>query len=126
MAKLTSFDITRPLLRWLVRFQPWLESMVRISDATSTRLLVLSEVPSGSQLGFIFLINVYVNGTGENLLVEHLLFADDTKIYGEIPSLNDRKLLQLSMNKLVNWCSLLLFIKILSHSFFTIIPVECY
>ena len=73
--------------------------------ATSNTLPVTSEVPQGSILGpILFLLYVHdLPGLVKSSQVA--MFADDTKIFKSITSINNTKLLQQDLSNLESWSS---------------------
>ena len=73
-----------------------------INGTKSSWRLVLSGVPQGSVLGpLLFLI--YINDLDDGILNWILKFADDTKIFGRVKSLEQHYLLQDYLNTLLQW-----------------------
>ena len=63
---------------------------------------VLSGVPQGSVLGpTLFLI--YINDLDENITSKILKFADDTKVFRKVKSVEDISHLQNDLDKLIEW-----------------------
>ena len=80
--------------------------MSQISDCVSSTLPVISGVPQGSILGpMLFLI--YINDLTLSTVYSHLLlFADDTKCFMEIGSVEDVEKLQSDLNEANVWSRL--------------------
>jgi hypothetical protein len=73
-----------------------------INGETSNRKEVTSGIPQGSVLGPILFV-IYINDLPEAVESEAYLFADETKIFRVISSLDDQQILQNHLVKLENW-----------------------
>jgi ribonuclease P/MRP protein subunit RPP40 len=56
---------------------------VRVNDYVSSQYDVISSVPQGSRLGQI-LFDIFIHDIRDRLDFEHLLYADDLKIFRRI------------------------------------------
>src|SRR3978361_2380636 len=72
-------------------------------EGTAVRLLLLSGVPQGSNLGPLLFL-MYINDISEEIGVEFCLFADDLKVYKPIKSVEDCCQMQQTLNNLHRWC----------------------
>ena len=68
----------------------------------SNRKEVTSGIPQCSVLGPLLFV-LYINDLPEAVESEAYLFADDTKIFRVINSLDDQQILQNNLVKLENW-----------------------
>ena len=92
------------LLNWFCSYLSSRRQRVTVLGATSEDLPVTSGVPQGSILGpALFLL--YVNDLPEVIssVIIVLMFADDTKIFSEIKTLEDASSLQKDLGKLATW-----------------------
>jgi len=97
--KLASHGISGKLLQWIVVWLSDRKQRVCINGTKLSWRLVLSGVPQGSVLGpLLFLI-----WSDEGILNWILKFADDTKIFGRVESLEQHYLLQDDLNALLQW-----------------------
>ena len=63
---------------------------------------VISGIPQGTCLGPLLFV-IYINDLLDEVDSDGFLFADDTKIFRKIVSVDDAKMLQLDVRKLENW-----------------------
>ena len=102
LKKLYCYGIRGNLLNWVKDFLLNRYQYVTINYTNSSKVPVTSGVPQGSVLGpvlFIYFINDLPDVCNSSIKI----FADDTKVYLPITSLNDKNHLQLSINRLVEW-----------------------
>jgi Reverse transcriptase (RNA-dependent DNA polymerase) len=103
--KLRNVGIHGDLHRWLSSYITNRSQAVKINNKISGFKNVPSGVPQGSHLGpLLFLL--YINDI--NSCFSHssfLLFADDTKIFKKISSVDDCLMLQHDLDKFSNYCS---------------------
>lgn len=104
--KLESFGVTDPLLTWISSYLRDRTQVVKFNGIISKEILVTSGVPQGSHLGPILflvfindLVNIFTN-------CQFLFYADDLKIFRIITNDHDCSLLQLEVNKILEWCLL--------------------
>ena len=75
---------------------------VEINGKASEWLPVTSGIPQGSVLGpLLFLI--YINDLLDNIISEVYMYADDTKLYREIKTIEDQRILQKDLDTLTKW-----------------------
>lgn len=101
------FNIDGKLLRFLVCYLKGRKQRVVIGNCQSTLLDVNSGVPQGSILGPL-LFALFINDLPSGLSPETSLamYADDTKIWRKIHSIDDCYVLQTDINYMLNWASL--------------------
>jgi hypothetical protein len=98
------FGIDGLLLKFLANYLKDRMQQVVINGSVSNQLPVYSGVPQGSILGpllFILFIDDISEAISEG--TELVLYADDTKIWREILSDNDQKILQNDIDSLYKW-----------------------
>ena len=100
--KIENYGITNPILSWIQDFLTRRYQQVSINGETSNRKEDTSGIPQGSVLGPILFV-IYINDLPEAVESEAYLFADDTKIFRVINSLDDQHILQNDLVKLENW-----------------------
>ena len=100
--KIENYGITNPILNWIQDFLTRRYQQVSINRETLNRKEVTSGIPQSSVLGPILFV-IYINDLPEAVESEAYLFADDTKIFRVINSLDDQHILQNDLVKLENW-----------------------
>ena len=100
--KIENYGITNPILSWIQDFLTRRYQQVSINGETSNQKEVTSGLPQGSVLGPILFV-IYINDLPEAVESAAYLFADDTKIFRVINSLDDQHILQNDLVKLENW-----------------------
>ncbi|KAG7306323.1 hypothetical protein JYU34_008933 [Plutella xylostella] len=103
--KLDLFGIHGNLLRWLDSYLRNRSQAVSIKGYLSSFIPISSGVPQGSHLGPL-LFNIFINDV-TNILnnSDSLLYADDTKIFMKVSSLDDCHNLQADLNNLIQYCN---------------------
>ena len=106
LQKLCNYDISGSLLSWIADFLCNRIYTVCINGCLSSFKPVLSGVPQGSVLGPLLFI-LYINDLPETLEASSCssLYADDTKLYKCIDTLDDCKVLEQNLNVLLEWCN---------------------
>ena len=100
--KLKGYVIDGCLLTWISDFLSDRTQYVNINGNVSESVRVTSGVPQGSVLGPILFI-YYINDLPDCVSCKTKIFADDTKAYSRMTSLEDRDNLQSDINNLVSW-----------------------
>ena len=101
--KLKSYNISDSMITWLSSFLNNRKQSVRINGSTSSWTSVTSGVPQGSIIGplmFLLFVNDIPQITSSNIM----LFADDTKLWRLIKSIDDVNILQEDLAKIIEWC----------------------
>lgn len=101
--KLKGYGIHGNLLSWIEDFLNERTQFVSVNGERSEESKVISGVPQGSVLGpilFIYYINDMPNVQDQCSLK---IFADDTKAFSAVESMDDRHKLQDCIDKLVEW-----------------------
>ena len=98
------FGIDGLLLKFLVEYLSGRLQRVVVGNTFSDDLPVASGVPQGSIVGPLLFV-LFINDIGDDITENSniLLYADDTKLYREIVSLEDCELLQSDINTLGRW-----------------------
>ena len=102
LRKLKQCNVFGRLLDWFNAYLTNRKQRVTVSGETSTEVLVSSGVLQGSLLGpllFLFVNNLPDRSSSSNVAC----FADDTKIYKLIDSVDDSKALQSGLDSRMDW-----------------------
>ena len=105
MGKLQSYGIKGNILKWIEQFLTGRTQVVLVNGTHSVSADVLSDILQGTVLGPLLFI-IYINDILTNIESDGYLFADDTKIFRKISTLNDSLALQKDIYSLENWCKL--------------------
>ena len=101
--KLKQYGICGRLLNWIESFLSHRKQAVKVNNVMSGTRNVSSGVPQGSVLGPLLFL-MFINDMPLNIKSGIKLFADDTKLYRIIRSVNDADILQEDLDKLTHWC----------------------
>ena len=93
LAKLSSYGIVGKTLEWIKSFLTSRRQRVVVNGEVSGWSDVTSGVPEGSVLGPILFL-CYINDLPPAIQNKVTVFADDTKIYSEVESVEDCRNLQ--------------------------------
>jgi len=100
--KMKAYGIEGKLLAWVEAFLTGREQMVRVNGELSTSKAVISGIPQGSVLGPLLFV-IYINDIPDVVQSNILLFADDTKIFNKVTSIDDSRKLQNDIDALNCW-----------------------
>ena len=100
--KLSACGVAGGALEWIRSFLTGRHQQVIIKGRTSPWSPVLSGVPQGSVLGPTLFI-VYVNDLPSVVNSSVKIFADDTKVYRNVSTQEDRRLLQSDLDAVSRW-----------------------
>ena len=100
--KMKAYGIEGKLLAWVEAFLTGREQMVRVNGELSTSKAVISGIPQGSVLGPLLFV-IYINDLPDVVKSNILLFADDTKIFNKVSSVDDAISLQKDIDALNRW-----------------------
>ena len=102
IVKLESYGLNGNILNWIKGFLSGRSQFVKVNGADSKSIHVLSGVPQGSALR-PFLFVIYINDLPEAITTDALLFPDDTKLFRQITSREDTRILQCDIDSLRDW-----------------------
>ena len=105
LLKLEKLGISDTLLSWIQSFLSQRRQRVKVRNSVSYSARITSGVPQGSVLGPILFI-AYICDLPTQLSSTASIFADDTKIFSGISSVNDADNLQKDIDLLYNWCNI--------------------
>ncbi|CAM5147443.1 unnamed protein product [Eretmochelys imbricata] len=100
--KLKKYGLDEWTIRWT---ESWLDcraQQVAINGSMSSWQLVSSGVPQGLVLGPV-LFNIFVNDLEDGVDFNLSKFADDTKLGGEVDTVEGRDRIQRALDKLEDW-----------------------
>lgn len=101
--KLHRFGTRGKLYEWFRSYLYDRSTRVAFNGHTAHPFTPPSGVPQGSMLGPLLFI-IFINDLPVRLKLEHLLFADDVKLYSIINHESDCTELQNDLNSLHHWC----------------------
>lgn len=102
LKKLECYGIKGKIVQWIKAFLSDRHQLVKINGAHSRIGSVISGIPQGSVLGPLLFV-LYINDLPEEIISEIFLFADDTKIFKRVDSVDDSDILQRDIATLEEW-----------------------
>ena len=100
--KLKQYGIEGNILRWIENFLSNRQQAVIVNGHSSESKPVLSGIPQGSVLGALLFI-IYINDMPEIVNSNMYLFADDTKFFHQVQSIEDAISIQDDIRQLEEW-----------------------
>ena len=100
--KLESYGVKGNTLKWITDFLHDRSQFVNVNNSVSARIPVTRGVPQGSVLGPTLFI-YFINDLPDKVDCTMKVFADDTKIYSQIHSIESRDLLQSNLDEMLKW-----------------------
>ena len=100
--KLDGYGVKGNILAWVHDFLSNRTQHVKINNSSSDSVPVTSGVPQGSVLGPILFI-YYINDMPDLVNCSMKIFADDTKVYSQVPTPELRDKLQQCIDKMMEW-----------------------
>ena len=103
LSKLTNMKVTGKVHAWITEFLTKRRQEVNIEGHKSSPADVISGVPQGTVLGPVLFI-IYMNNITYYVTSTIIyMFADDSKLIGKIPNLEDRQKLIIVIQSLLSW-----------------------
>ena len=100
--KLDCMGIRGNILSWISSFLIDRKQRVRVNGSYSSWVNVTSGVPQGSVIGPLLFL-AFINDMPNNISTNCKLFADDSKLYGIVDTMDNFEKLQEDLNKCYNW-----------------------
>ena len=102
LAKLEAYNLSSEVINWIKEYLTGRSQCVEVNGKASEWLPVTSGIPQGSVLGpLLFLI--YINDLPDDINSDVYMYADDTKLYREIKTIEDQRILQKDLDTLTKW-----------------------
>ena len=107
LAKLEAYNLSSEVINWIKEYLTGRSQCVEVNGKASEWLPVTSGIPQGSVLcPLLFLI--YVNDLPDDINSDVYMYADDTKLYREIKTIEDQRILQKDLDTLTKWSEICL------------------
>ena len=102
LRKLKAYGVIGKLLEWIRDFLSGRRQRVMVNGKLSSWTDILSGIPQGSVLGPILFV-IFINDLPDVVSSTAIMFADDTKLFREIRTMEDNDILQQDLDNLVEW-----------------------
>ena len=102
LGKMEAYGISGTVLEWVRDYLNGRTQTVLVNGERSVTAPVISGIPQGTCLGPLLFV-IYINDLLDDIESDGFLFADDTKIFRKIRSLEDSITLQSDIDRLENW-----------------------
>ena len=104
LKKIEGYGIRGEILGWIKAFLSDRTQQVIVNGETSQCKEVISGIPQGSVLGPLLFV-IFINDLPTQVKSDIFLFANDTKIFRNIRSEDDRETLQKDINTMLEWAN---------------------
>lgn len=102
LIKLTGYGIGGHILAWIKDFLKNRQQRVVVNGVTSEWAPVTSGIPQGSVLGPVLFL-IYINDIPDTIHNILKLFADDSKLFGKVNTIEEAEILQDDVYRSVDW-----------------------
>lgn len=102
LMKIEAYGITGNISRWICNWLGDREQRVVLNQSFSAWCKVISGVPQGSVLGPLLFV-LFINDIDRSVLNKLSKFADDTKVYSTVSTIDHINRLQLDLRNLFDW-----------------------
>ena len=102
LKKLEGYRINGELFNWIKAFLSDREQVIHVNGEESDTSTVISGIPQGSVLGPILFV-LCINDLQDAVNSEIYLYADDTKIFKAVTSMQDSLSLQSDIDAMIEW-----------------------
>lgn len=104
LKKMNYYGFSSDLIRFFISYLNHRRQFVSFYGYKSDTFLAASGVPQGSNLGPLC-FNIFINDLSLSLSCNHLMYADDLKLFLPVKCLRDCDILQNDLDSLYLWCS---------------------
>ena len=102
LGKMEAYGISGAILEWVKDYLSGRTQTLLINGERSDTAPVISGIPQGTCLGPLLFV-IYINDLLDDIKSDGFLFADDTKIFRKITSVEDSVALQSDIDRLESW-----------------------
>ena len=102
ISKLGTYHISEQMINWIRNFLSGRKQLVVVNGEKSDWKPVMSGIPHGSVLRPLMFV-IFINDLPEMTDSDIYLFADDTKIFNNMRSINDKETLPGDLDKMSQW-----------------------
>jgi len=102
LGKCEAYGVSGPILRWIRAFLTDRKQRVKVNGCFSEWTDVTSGIPQGSVLGPILFL-MYINDLPDEVECELKIFADDTKAYMQVGTIEDVAKMQEDIHSMCEW-----------------------
>ena len=101
LTKLKAYNFSSEVINWIKEYLTDRSQCVEVNGKASEWLPVTNGIPQGSVLGPLLSL-IYINDLHDNIISDVYIYADDTKLYREIKTIEDQRILQKDLDTLTN------------------------
>ena len=93
LAKLEAYNLSSEVINWIKEYLTGRSQCVEVNGKASEWLRVTSGIHQGSVLGSLLFL-IYINDLPDDINSDVYMYADDSKLYREIKTIEDQRILQ--------------------------------